>query len=66
MSHPSNTELLERAAYVKTQYEGTIVEEAIDNLIKENDLEKLAFVVGDAEVELAKEEYYAEDTIDTY
>jgi hypothetical protein len=52
-----NTDLLlERAKYVSERYVGTYLPEAIDNLIKANDLEKLEYMVKEAEFDLANED----------
>jgi hypothetical protein len=56
MSNNSNDLLLERAKYVSERYVGTYLPEAIDNLIKANDLEKLEYMVKEAEFDLANED----------
>jgi hypothetical protein len=63
MSDQRTTELIERAGYVREQYLGTYLPEAIDNLIAENDLEKLEFLIKDAEAELSRNEFYNNDII---
>ena len=68
MSNEINTQLLERAGYVKTQYKGTDLELAIDKAIEDNDLDKLEFMVSDAEAELSREEFFRSEVLsdDTY
>lgn len=63
MSNDSNAALFERAHLVKTMYEGTILETAINNLLVNNNLEELEYLVCQAEADLAREEFYASDTI---
>lgn len=58
MSDTSNTNLLERASYVSEQYVGTYLPEAIDNLVKSNDLDALEYMVSQAEAELSREEFH--------
>ena len=67
MSNQVNTDLMERAAYVSEQYVGTRLPEVIDRLIETNDLEKLEFMVREAELELAYgEDFYAGTRVDGY
>ena len=58
MSNSTNTKLLERAAVVSEEYAGTYLPQAIDKAIADNDLERLEFMVTNAEAELAKEDFY--------
>lgn len=56
MSNQVNTDLMERAAEVKTYYESTVLEDAIDNCIKQNDLEMLEYLVSGGEEEIARQD----------
>lgn len=62
MSDLNNTILLERAHEISEQYAGTALPAVIDNLIEQNDLEKLAYVVDQADADLAREDFYGHDT----
>lgn len=53
-----NEQLFERAGEVKYFYEGTDVELAIDNLIEQNDLEQLHYLIKQCEAEMSRQEFY--------
>lgn len=61
MSHTINDNLLDRAHYISEQYVGTALPEVIDNLIARNDLEKLEYLVSQAEGDLAHEDFKNHD-----
>lgn len=63
MSNNVNTRLFERAAEVCTYFEGTDIELAIDNLIKNNDLDQLYYLVNECEAEMSRQEFYNYDLI---
>lgn len=63
MSNRINDQLLQRASEVKTYFEGTALESAIDNLIARNDLEMLDYMVSDAEAEIARQEFHNRDEL---
>lgn len=57
MSHTSNDLLLERAAEVKTYFEGTVTEKVIDRLVETNDLDELYRLVVNLEADIARQEF---------
>lgn len=60
MSQTTNSELLDRANYVMERYAGTQVEDALKFNIKINDLEKVEFIVKQAEYDLGMEDIHGE------
>lgn len=67
MSQTTNTKLLERAGYVMEQYTGTYLEKAILFNLEINDLEKVEYMVNQAEYELGMEDIHGEGlSSDTY
>lgn len=63
MSDLINSDLLERAGEVKTYFEDTILEDAIDNAIERNELEVLQHLVVEAEAEMSRQDFYNTDTM---
>lgn len=63
MSNLINQTLMDRAHYVKEQYAGTALPEVIDRLIEENDLERLDYMLREAEYELSIEDFHNSDAL---
>lgn len=61
MSNQINTNLLERAAEMVDQWEGTIIAREIEADLERNDLEGLRAHVSEAEAMTAQEETHAYD-----
>lgn len=57
MSNHVNDQLLERATQMKGEWEGTDLELAIDKAIADNDLERLEYLVTNAEAEISRQEF---------
>lgn len=57
MSNLNNENLLERARDMKSEFEGTDLELAIDKAIDNNDLERLRYLVVNAEAEVSRQEF---------
>lgn len=57
MSNDTNTNLLEEANWYCDYWAGTLWEKLLDKAIKDNDLEYLAQLVGEARDEAFKQEY---------
>ena len=57
MSNLINDMLYERAAFVNGEFEGTDVELAVNKAIADNDLERLEYLVSNAEAELSRQEF---------
>lgn len=63
MSNQVNDQLFERAREVSEAYVGTWLPTAIDNLIEKNELERLEYMVTQAEADLAREDFHNSDAL---
>jgi hypothetical protein len=58
----TNERLFERAYQVKSYFEGTDLELAINKAIEDNDLERLEYMVKEAEAEISRQEFHNNET----
>jgi hypothetical protein len=65
MSNNTNTDLIERASEVCTYFEGTDLETAIHNNIERGDLETVWHLVREAEAEMARQEFFNSNILDS-
>jgi hypothetical protein len=63
MSHQVNDNWLERAGEMKSEWEGTDLELAIDKAIADGDLKRLSYLILQAEAELSRQEFYNHDAL---
>jgi dsRNA-specific ribonuclease len=63
MSNQTNEILFSRAYEVKSYFEGTDLERAINKAIEDNDLERLEYMVVEAEEEMSRENFFTRNLI---